>query len=174
MSRLDPILTELTSERDAFLAALDLVDLELVTVPGIVNDWSVRDLVVHVAFWAEHATEAIRLAAAGNGDQFTYDTAETDAMNARLLEESQTTTPDAAIEREERAFEAFATALGATDPTLLDLRLGTGDTLTQVVAYDGADHYREHTTHLRAWFSEPDDDEPDQDAADGDAADERS
>ncbi|MGI8999851.1 MAG: maleylpyruvate isomerase N-terminal domain-containing protein [Candidatus Limnocylindria bacterium] len=178
MSRLDPILTELTSERDAFLVALDLVDLELVTVPGIVGDWSVRDLIVHVAFWAEHATEAIRLAAAGRGREFTYDTTETDAMNARLLQESRTTTPDAALEREERAFEAFATALGATSPTLLDLRLGNGDTLTEVVAYDGADHYREHTAHLRAWFSEPDDadepDEPDEPDDDAHDADERS
>jgi hypothetical protein len=28
-----------------------------------------------------------------------------------------------------------------------------------VIGYDGAAHYREHTAHLRAWFSEDDDEE---------------
>ncbi len=153
-------MTELTAEREAFLGALEMVDIELVTVSGVVDDWSVRDLIVHVAFWAEHATGALGMATADRGDEFAYDTAQTDAMNARLLEESRTMTPDAALERESRAFEAFAAALADFDPERLDLRLGNGDTVAEVVAYDGADHYREHTDHLRAWFDEPD--EPDE------------
>lgn len=158
MSRVESLLAELRSERDAFIAALDAVDLELVTVPGIVGEWSVRDLVAHVAFWAEHATEALRLAAAGRGNEFAYDTAQTDAMNALLLEESRQTTPDAAVEREERAFEALAAAVADLDPALLDLRLGNGDTVANVIGYDGAAHYREHTCHLRAWFTDDDED----------------
>ena len=158
MSRVDGILAELRSERDAFVAALDAVDLELVTVPGIVGEWSVRDLVVHVAFWSEHATEALRLSVAGRGDEFAYDTAQTDAMNARLLEESRRMTPEAAVEREERAFNALSTALAELDPALLDLRLGNGDTVAEVIGYDGAAHYREHTGHLRAWFTDDDED----------------
>jgi hypothetical protein len=32
----------------------------------------------------------------------------------------------------------------------------------KVVRYDGPDHYREHTEHLRAWFGEdPTDDDDD-------------
>ena len=30
--------------------------------------------------------------------------------------------------------------------------LGNGDTVEAVIRYDGADHYAEHTAHLRAWF----------------------
>ncbi|MGQ0608965.1 MAG: maleylpyruvate isomerase N-terminal domain-containing protein [Chloroflexota bacterium] len=157
MSRVQSVLAEFTPERDAFLEALEQVDLELVTAPGVVEDWSVRDLVVHVAFWLEHATDALRLATAGRGDEFAYDTAQTDAMNARLLEDSRRTTPGAALEREERAEAAFTAALGALDPDLLDLRLGNGDTVAEVIAYDGAEHYREHGAHVRAWFNESDD-----------------
>ena len=151
-------MTELTAEREAFLGALEMVDIELVTVPGVVDDWSVRDLIVHVAFWAEHATQALGMAMDDRGDEFAYDTAQTDAMNARLLEESRTTTPDAALDCESRAFDAFEAALAEFDPERLDLRLGNGDTVAEVVAYDGADHYREHNAHLRAWFDEADDD----------------
>ena len=159
MSRIQDVLAELASEHDAFVTALEAVDLELVTTPGVVEDWSVRDLVVHVAFWAEHATEALALAATGRGGEFAYDTAQTDAMNARLLEESRKTTPDAAVEREERAYDAFVEAISSLDPAVLDLRLGNGDTVAEVIGYDGPEHYREHTAHLRAWFSEAGDEE---------------
>lgn len=154
MSRVGDLVAELQTEREAFLDALETVDLELVTVPGVVEDWSVHDLVVHVAFWAEHATAALRLAADGRGAEFAYDSSQTDAMNARLLEESRAVTPDAAMEREEGAYGDFAATLAGLEPALLDLRLGNGDSVADVVAYDGAHHYREHTAHLRAWFGD--------------------
>ena len=158
MSRIQDLLSELAAEHDAFVTALEAVDLELVTAPGVVEDWSVRDLVVHVAYWAEHATDALRLAGEGRGDEFAYDTAQTDALNARLLEGSRKVTPTAAVEREERAYADLVAALSALDPSLLDLRLGNGDTVAKVIGYDGPQHYREHTAHLRAWFADDEDD----------------
>ncbi len=156
MSRTQDLLAELASDRDAFLDALEAVDLELVTVPGVVDGWSVRDLIVHVAFWAEHATEALRLATEGRGAEFDYDPAQTDTMNARLLEEARQATPEAAVEREARAFGAFADALDDLDPDLLDVALGNGHTPAMVIRYDGPEHYREHAGHLRAWFDDAD------------------
>jgi hypothetical protein len=164
VSRTDELVAELTSEHEAFHDALEAVDLELVTVPGVVDDWSVRDLVVHVAFWAEHAAGALRLASAGRGEEFSYDGAQTDAMNARLLEESRATPADAALEREERAFEALAGAVGDLDASLLELRLGNGDTVEAVIRYDGPDHYAEHTAQLSAWFGADGNDEGDGDS----------
>jgi hypothetical protein len=154
VSRIDDLLAALEAEHAAFLAALESVDLELVTAPGVVDDWSVRDLVVHLAFWSDHAAEALTLATTGRGAEFAYDTSQTDAMNARLLTESRAIAPRAAIEREGRAYEAFAAAVAVLDPALLDLALGNGDTVEEVIRYDGPDHYQEHTEHLRAWFGE--------------------
>ncbi|MDQ4034663.1 MAG: maleylpyruvate isomerase N-terminal domain-containing protein [Chloroflexota bacterium] len=162
MSRTGKLVAELTSEHEAFHDALEAVDLELVTAPGVVDDWSVRDLVVHVAFWAEHAVEALRLAVQGRGEEFAYDGAQTDVMNARLLEESRRTPADAALEREELAFEALAGSVGGLDESLLELRLGNGDTVAEVIGYDGAEHYREHTAHLRAWFGDEQDEAADE------------
>ena len=154
MSRVDELLVELESERVAFADLLETVDAELVTAPGVVEDWSVRDLVVHLAFWCAHATRAINLAIAGRGAEFAYASGDTDRMNADLLTESRHTSPAAAVDREAGAYEAFCAAIAALDPTLLDLRLGNGDTVEAVIRYDGPDHYHEHTEHLRAWFGE--------------------
>jgi hypothetical protein len=150
----DELLAALDAGRDDFLDALANVDADLVTVPGVMDDWSVRDLVVHVAAWAEHAAHALDLASTGRGGEFDYSTEQTDAMNERILAEGRTTSPSAALAREEAAFAALHDRVAALDPALLTHRLGNGDTVADVIRYDGPDHYAEHTAHLRAWFED--------------------
>lgn len=155
------LLAALDAARDDFLAALDEVDADLVTVPGVVGDWSVRDLVVHVAAWAEHAAAALDLAVTGRGAEFAYSTDETDAMNERILADGRSTSPAAALAREEAAFAGLRQRVEGLDGALLDLRLGNGDTVAEVIRYDGPDHYAEHTVHLREWFGTDDSLDPD-------------
>jgi hypothetical protein len=156
----EDLLVALDAARDDFLDALAAVDADLVTVPGVMGDWSVRDLVVHVAAWAEHAAAALDLAASGRGAEFAYSTDETDAMNERILAEGRSTSAAAALAREDDAFAGLRRRVEGLDPAMLGLRLGNGDTVEQVIRYDGPDHYAEHTAHLRAWFGT--DDEPDE------------
>ena len=158
----EPILAELDAAREDFLDALGDVDADLVTVPGVMEDWSVRDIVVHVAAWAEHASEALELAATGRGDEFAYSTGDTDAMNGRILEAARATAPAAALAREVAAFADFRSRVAELDPALLTLALGNGDTVAEVIGYDGAEHFAEHTAHLRAWFA-AESDEPEED-----------
>jgi hypothetical protein len=152
----DELLAALDAAHDDFVDALDDVDADLVTVPGVMEDWSVRDLVFHLAAWSEHAASALDLATAGHGEEFAYSTGDTDAMNERFLAEGRSTSPAAALAREEAAFAAFRERVAQLDPSLLGLRLGNGDTVEEVIRYDGPDHYAEHTAHLRAWFGAED------------------
>jgi len=156
----DAMLADLDAARDAFHEVLAAVDTELATVPGVMEDWSVRDIVFHLAAWCEHGAEAVGLASTGRGDEFTYSTGDTDAMNERFLAEGRTTSPTEALRREEVAFASFRNAVAALDPSLIGVRLGNGDTVEEVIVYDGPEHYAEHTEHLRAWFGgdEGDDD----------------
>ncbi len=111
----DELLRSLDASRAAFLDALGEVDADLVTVPGVMEDWSVRDLVVHVAAWAEHGADALALATAGRGEEFAYSTAETDAMNARILADARSTSPADALAREEAAYIRFRQAVETLD-----------------------------------------------------------
>ncbi|MCC6618865.1 MAG: maleylpyruvate isomerase N-terminal domain-containing protein [Chloroflexi bacterium] len=160
MTDLDVLLTDLDAAHDAFLDALASVDAQLVTVPGVMEDWSVRDLVVHVAAWSEHGADALELAGAGRGDEFDYDSTKTDAMNDRILTDARATAPGAALDRETAALNRFRAAIAGLDPALLTLVLGNGDTVAAVIQYDGPDHYAEHTAHLRAWFDDEEDEDP--------------
>jgi hypothetical protein len=154
---IDELLRALDARRDEFHAALADVDADLATTPGVVDDWSVRDLVVHVTAWCEHGSAALDLAADGRGAEFAYSRADTDAMNERIVAEARTVSPSAALVREEAAFAAFRERVAALDSERLGLELGNGDTVEAVIRYDGPDHYAEHTEHLRAWFGDEED-----------------
>ena len=78
-------------------------------------------------------------------------------MNARVLEEGRSVSPSDALAREDAAFDGLRDRVATLDPALLGHRLGNGDTVEQVIRYDGPDHYAEHTAHLRAWFGTDDD-----------------
>jgi hypothetical protein len=154
------LLVDLDAAHEAFLEALAEVDLDLATVPGVMEDWSVRDLVHHLAAWCDHGSEALDLAAAGRGADFSYSTADTDAMNVGFLAAGRAASAAAALAREESAFAGFRRRIDTLDPSLIGLELGNGDTVEAVIGYDGAEHYAEHTEHLRAWFGA--DEDPDE------------
>lgn len=150
------LLDEMDAQRERFSAGLADVEPALMTAPGVVGDWSARDLVHHVAFWAEHGTAVIALAVAGRGAEFAYDRSDTDGMNARAVAEAGGFSAAAVREREYRSFVAFRAAVAGLPPELLGQPLGNGDTLEQVIRYDGPDHYAEHAAHLREWFADGD------------------
>lgn len=156
-ARRDALLAELTAARSGFLEAIGDVDPELLTAPGLLGEWSARDLVAHVAFWSDHGADALALAASGRAADYVDDGTDADAVNVERFAVSQSMSPDEAADDEARAFVRFADALAGIDDALLDTRLGSGDTVEQMVRYDGPDHYAEHTAHVRAWFGgEPD------------------
>jgi hypothetical protein len=158
----DALLAEMDAAREAFHELLARVDVELVAVPGVMEDWSVRDIVYHLAVWCDHGSEALGLVASGRAAEFAYSTGETDAMNERFLADGRGVSPNEVLRREERAFARFRNQIAELDPVLVSQRLGNGDTVEEVIVCDGPEHYTEHAEHLRAWFGEdPTDDDDD-------------
>lgn len=145
--RVQTLVEELERERAAFIAALD--GLPEPEGRAIVESWDGRDLVIHAAFWSEHGANAVELATAGRGDEFDYDSTQTDAMNDVTAAAGHATSLAAARTREDAAYLRFRRAMADLGDELLDLRLGNGDTVEAVIRYDGPDHYAEHAEHFR-------------------------
>ncbi len=87
---------------------------------------------------------------AGRGDEFDYDSTQTDAMNAATAAAGHDASMAEARAREDAAYQRFRRAMAGLAEELLDLRLGNGDTVEAVIRYDGPDHYAEHAEHVRA------------------------
>ncbi|HET8571432.1 MAG TPA: maleylpyruvate isomerase N-terminal domain-containing protein [Candidatus Limnocylindria bacterium] len=158
---------ELREARDLFLAALADVDPALLGAPGLSGEWSARELVAHLGYWAGHAAEALHYAAEGRADEFGEAEMDVDERNAIVARVAAETDLATTRKREQAAFDALLAALGEIDPTVLADRVAYGDTIEQVVRDDGPDHYREHALDIRAWFTgENDEDDFDADELD--------
>jgi mycothiol maleylpyruvate isomerase-like protein len=158
------LLDDLAAAREEFLAAVADVDPALRNTPGLVGDWSARDLLAHVGYWAGHAAESLHRAELGELHEFGRDELSVDERNEVVTRVARETDYATVASREHGAYEAFVARLTAVDPESLDDRDADGDTLEEIIGFDGAEHYREHTLDVRAWFDGKD--APEDDASD--------
>lgn len=148
------LVAELEAARAEFLSALDDVEPDLLLAPGLVGDWSAKELIAHLGYWTGHAAEALHSAEQGRLAEFGEDELDVDERNAVVARVAGETDLATVQKREQAAYEAMLTRLKRVDPANLEDRVSYGDTLERVIADDGAEHYREHTLDLRAWFNE--------------------
>lgn len=155
------LLAELHEARDSFSAALEAADPALLDVPGLVGAWNARQLVAHLAHWADWASTCLEAATRDDLAGLAGDGWDVDAQNAEVAARASERSFDAVRDDEATAFERFAERLSALDPSLLDHEAPWGGTIEDIVRENGPDHYAEHAAHLRAWFGtdDPSDDD---------------
>ena len=158
------LLDGLAVARDEFLVAIEDIDPALRLSPGLVGDWSARDLLAHMGYWSGHAAESLHRAEQGELSEFGQDELSVDDRNEVVTRVARETDYATVASREQSAYEAFAERLAAVDPESLSDRDADGDTLEEIIGLDGAEHYREHTLDVRAWFDGKD--APETDALD--------
>jgi hypothetical protein len=133
----------LRREAEAWAALLDAAERvpgELRTVPGVVPDWSVCDLVFHGGKWAELAGSHLEEIAAGTfvGEEQPEEVWQ--AMNAAWAEESRSLTWEQAVASAEAGRMKARTALEALDEV--------DDTARSWFVDETFDHYPEHTEEI--------------------------
>ena len=167
------LLDGLEMARDEFLAAIADIDPALRLTPGLVEDWSARDLLAHVGYWTGHAAESLHRAEQGELSEFGRDELSVDDRNVVITRVARETDYATVASREQSAYEAFVDRLSAVDPESLSDRDADGDSLEEIIGFDGAEHYCEHTLDIRAWFDGnevPDETDPTEaDASEADA-----
>jgi len=150
----DRLVEELRDERDAFLRTLDAVAPESMTTPGLVGEWSARDLVAHLGYWVGHAAEVIHAVEQGRIEEVGVGEPPVDDVNATVARVARTTELATVRKREAASVEALIERLLLLDPALLGERLPDGATLEEGIREDGAAHYREHADGLRTVLGE--------------------
>src|SRR5574338_177673 len=149
--RIDELTTELTAERAAFGDVVAGVAPGSLTTPGLVGDWSAREVIAHLGYWSGRATEAIHeveLGLAAEEDE--VEEAGVDAINETVARVARETDVATVRRREEASYEALLERLPTLDAALLGTVLPDGSTLEETIREDGALHYREHAEELRA------------------------
>ena len=137
---------ELSTARADFLAALDAVDP---ASPAVVGEWSARELVAHLGYWAGHAVDVIHAVETGRADEVGVGEPSVDDTNATVARVARQTDLATVRKREAASAQVLLERLATIDPALLAVLLPDGATLAQGIREDGAEHYREHTDDLR-------------------------
>jgi hypothetical protein len=150
------LVEELRDERDAFFRTLDTVAPGSLTTPGLIGEWSARELIAHLGYWAGHGVEAIHAVESGRADEFGADRPSVDEVNATVARVARQTDLATVRTRESASVAAFVDRLSAMDAELLATWLPHHDlTLESGIREDGAMHYREHAAELQRVLGEP-------------------
>lgn len=157
-------------DRVKWLALLDEVDPRWRDIPGVVGQWSVRDLVVHIAVWENWGANIAHSLAEGRvwssdelyGVAIPPDVAALpfDNFNIWLTNRSEGRTYDqvcaderAAYWRFIEAFERLSEADLSRESSEFPVVESFGrDTIWELMANQTFGHYAEHSDNLRAWL----------------------
>lgn len=150
------ILTALEAGREDFLELIEDLSEEEMEQPRVVEDWSVKDILAHLARWE---AELVRLLwQARQGEKPTtihFTSVKIDEINARWYAESKERPLERVLEdfhgvrnQTIRRVETFSNK-DLTDPNRFPW-LG-GEPLTKWIAGDSFEHEAEHAAHIRGW-----------------------
>ncbi|MGI9255270.1 MAG: DinB family protein [Thermomicrobiales bacterium] len=135
-------LARLDASWHALLAILDAIPEDNLADPGVSGDWSIGDLLGHIAFWNRHSLERGRDVLEGRP----FVSVRVEEMNARDIEARQGRT----------ASENMADMIESHDDMLAFVQAAPTDPaiLVPLLARMGMDtdqHYDEHVAEIRAW-----------------------
>jgi hypothetical protein len=155
MADTDALVADLRRERDALFAMLDAVEPESITTPGLLGDWSGRELIAHLGYWTGHAMEVIHLLEDGRITDDDLGGQTVDEINATVARIARDTPLATVRKREAASVAALVERLETLDVALLMEVLPDGATLEVGIREDAPDHYREHAEELRRVLEEP-------------------
>jgi len=148
------LVDELLMAREALLAELAVVSPESMTTPGLLGEWSARELIAHLGYWAGHAVEIIHAAEEGRLEELGTDNPGVDQVNETVARVARETDLATVRKREAASVEVLVERLLALDASLLTQLLPDGASLEEGIREDGAAHYRGHADELRATLRE--------------------
>lgn len=153
MNRTDLLKALADSHAEVAAALAGLTEAQL-TEPGVVEDWTLKDILAHLTAWEVELVTALGKLARGQTPKPVGETdAETDALNAkwhkeyharpldRVLADFQAVRPQT-IRQVERLTEAELTA---------PRKWLKGGTLEALILSETIEHDAEHLPHIRDW-----------------------
>jgi len=143
------LIGDLEAARSDLFGLLSSVAAADMTTPGLIGEWSARDLIAHVGYWAGNAVEVIHAVEEGRADEVGEGKPPTDEVNETVARVARQTDLATVRKREAASVDVLLERLRRMEPVLLSVRLPDGATLEEGVREDGPDHYREHADELR-------------------------
>jgi hypothetical protein len=146
----ESLLAELGRRFDGLLNSVEgLTDEQMLSV--WFNDWSVRDMLAHVAGWHREMAKAFERIEQGNRPvPEDVDYSNYDFWNADFASVARDTSPRDMLEELRASHEAYTRAAAAVPED----RFEEGRAAHRIIHITGIDHYAEHEAQIRDWRRE--------------------
>ena len=152
----ETILTALEDSREDFLEAIEGCSDEILLQPGVVGEWSIKDILVHLTRWEAELVKLLWQARQAKSPSTAhFSEVEVDEMNDRWYQESRTRSLEVTLEdfhgvrnQTIHRVEEFNDK-DLTDPKRYPWLKDTP--LWQWIAGDSFEHEAEHAAQIRDW-----------------------
>ncbi|MHB8646337.1 MAG: maleylpyruvate isomerase N-terminal domain-containing protein [Thermomicrobiales bacterium] len=125
-----------------FLALASQIHAARAEEPGVCGDWSVKEIVAHMAAWDWEGERHFRELHSGTAENQSYDI---NAFNASAVEERRGQTWEETLDELRRANMTFAASLATVSAADRQANAHYASWLRAIVG-----HYEEHTAQVRA------------------------
>lgn len=144
------LMQESRAELDAALAGLS--EAQMVD-PGVMDDWSVKDILAHFTAWEAEAVTLLAQARAGKQPRAVHSAQEIDDLNARWHKENKHRSLERVLADHAGVRKQMLRQLaGCSDQDLNQPRPWLkGKALVEWVKTDTFEHEAEHLAHIREW-----------------------
>lgn len=147
---LDAIIEDNAQARAELIEVIDALPAERRLEPGLLGEWSLKDVLVHIAGWQESMASLIGTLLAGESlGEF-----EIDATNATTVAEHADETWDEVPAGMRHAQERYDAAAREGIDRLSVEQLTPGAIVDELLREIGAVHDREHVAQILAWRKE--------------------
>jgi hypothetical protein len=144
----DRLLRRLEEDWQSFLATFAGLSDAVLHEPGVVGEWSIRDLMAHVTTWEEEALKALPSILEGGSTVRYAQYGGIDAFNAAALERKR-----------HMSLAEVRRALASTHTRLVDFVSGVPESayakegrFLRRLRLDTYRHYRQHARQIEAWL----------------------
>jgi hypothetical protein len=146
------LLSRMDEEWPKFSALLDSIPESDYDIPGVVDEWCLKELLGHVNFWAAKAAHDVQVAGAGRPEEIKVPggDANVDKWNAREAAKGKAMPPADLRALVLKSHAEARSALEAAPESALAIEI-SGWTVGVRFAEDTYRHYREHGEQIGAW-----------------------
>jgi len=135
--------------------SLDGLSEEQLHLPGVVGDWSVKDILAHIAAWQTRLITAMFKAEKGFAPDTTGGGAAVDRLNEKFYRELKDRPFEQVWDDLDASYQQLLRRLaGWSDRDLFDakrFKWMQGEPFERYIAGDSYEHYAEHAAQIEAW-----------------------
>lgn len=137
---------------------LSKLDPEQMEIPGVESQWSVKDIVAHVAEWDRRMISWLDEIQRGSLPREAYDWSEADRMNEEIFLENKDKPLDVVLADFRLAHQAAMDAVSRIPDETLEnppsFEENPDFELQQLIAWETWEHYEEHGEVIEEWAEE--------------------